>query len=273
MSKVKKYVQMLAQTDVQTIEKIKLYENEGRFNEHLDTNPAPFIPVDEHFEYIPKNIFKKIDYSLKRTFFIKPFMKEANKLFQTIVKGKENLDGLKSAIICSNHINKLDCMVIQNALKPKTVYFTAAEFNNMQGFVGDMMRAGRLLPMSRNFKAQKNFLLTTQKLLKKGKFVTFFPESAEWWCYEKPRPQNSGAYNIAVKNNVPVLPIFFTFNQTEESKKSPIGFKQFVVNILKPIYPDPKLSSKENITAMMAKCQEQWQETYDNFYNKKEVKN
>ena len=198
-------------------------------------------------------------------------MKEANKLFKTIIVGKENLKNLNSAIICSNHINKLDCMLIQNALKPKTVYFTAAEFNNMEGFVGDMMRAGRLLPMSRNYKAQKNFLLTIEKLFKKRKFVTFFPEGSEWWCYKKPRPQNSGAYNVAVKNNVPVLPIFFTFNETEESKSSPIGYKQFVINILKPIYPDPQLSSKDNIKSMMDNCKNQWQETYNNFYNKKEV--
>lgn len=269
--KIKKYLETLVSTNMETLEKIKEYEKEGRFNDHLDSNPEDYIPVDENYQYIPKNIFKKLSMAIKRLLFIKPLMKETNKLFNTIVNGKENIKGVKSAIICSNHVNKLDCLVIQNAFKPKTTYFTAAEFNNMNGFVGETMRAGRMLPMSSNLQAQKNFLKTTKNILKSNKFITFFPERAEWWCYEKPRPQFSGAYNIAVKNSVPVIPVFITFNQTDASRKSPLGIKQFVINILKPIYPKSELSLKENIAFMMENCKNQWEETYNNFYkiNKK----
>lgn len=269
MRKVDKYVNMLASTDLDTLEKIKKYEKEKRFNEHLDTNPAPYTPVDKNYQYIPKNIFKKIDRYLKRIFFISPFMKSTNKLLKTKVVGKENIKGIKSAIICSNHVNKLDCMAIKYALKPQKTYFTAAEFNNMKGFVGDMMRAGRMLPMSSNFDAKKNFLKTISTLLAKNNYVTFFPESAEWWCYEKPRPQLSGAYNIAIKNDVPVIPIFITFIETEASKKSESGLKQFVINILKPIYPNNLLPLKDNIAQMMENCKKQWEETYTTFYKKK----
>ena len=270
MKKVRKYVQMLASTEKETLDKIAEYESKGLLNEHLDTNPAPYKKVDENFEYLPKNIFKRAKLALQRFFFVGPLRRETNKLFQTIVNGRENLKGLRGAVICSNHVNKLDCMAIEHALKRK-IYFTAAEFNNMEGFVGDMMRAGRMLPMSSTFSGQKNFLNTLSKLLKKGCLVNFFPERAEWWCYKKPRPQHNGAYNVAVKNNVPVVPVFITFNETEDSKKSPLGFKQFVVNILKPIYPDENLSLKENVEKMMQNCETQWKETYKSFYKKKEV--
>ena len=30
----------------------------------------------------------------------------------------------------------------------------------------------------------------------------------QWWNYEKPRPQLRGAATLAVKNNVPILPVF-----------------------------------------------------------------
>ena len=120
--------------------------------------------------------------------------------------------------------------------------------------------------MSANFSAQKNFFDSVKKLLEKGNFITFFPERAEWWGYEKPRPHEKGAYHIAVKNNVPIVPIFITFRQTEDSKKRRHGIKQFVVNILTPIYPDDNLSDKENIDSMMKDCMEQYSKCYQEFY-------
>ena len=269
MNKIKQYVNMLAGTDEQTLNKIAEYEKEGKFNDHLDTNPAPYIPVTKDYKYLPKGIFAKTKRAFQTAFVINPFCRETNKLFATEVVGKENLKGIKSAIIVCNHVNKLDCMAVRYALSPRKTYFTAAEFNNMEGFLGDMMRAGGLLPMSTNFGAQKNFLKTTEQLLRGKNFITFFPERAEWWCYEKPRPQFDGAYKVAVQNNVPVLPVFITFRGTEESRKSPTGIKQFVVNILKPIYPSTKHTAKENVKVMKANCDEQWWQTYENFYYKK----
>lgn len=269
MGIIKKYVNMLASTDQQTLDKIKEYEKQGRFNDHLDTNPAPYIPVDKNFQYIPKNVFKKLDYFFKRLFIVNRVEKGANKLFQTEVIGKENIKGIKNAIVCCNHVNKLDCMVVRHALRPRKTYFTAAEFNNMKGFLGNMMRAGGLLPMSTNFSAQKNFFESVSKLLKNGNYITFFPERAEWWGYEKPRPHEKGAYHIAVRNSVPVIPVFITFRPTKDKAERENGIKQFVVNILKPIFPDGKISDKENIDAMMKNCIEQYNQCYEDFYNKK----
>ena len=265
-NKVKKYLKLLTSTDYATLEKIKQFEKEGKLNNHLDSNPESYLPVDEKFEYLPKNIFVRFDRFLKRKLFVDALMHETNKLFQTEVVGKENIKDIDCAIVCSNHINKLDSLAIQFALKPHKTYFTAAEFNNMSGFVGEMMRADRMLPMSSNIAAQRNFLKTISELMKKKCYVTFFPEGSEWWCYEKPRPQLNGAYNVAVKNGVPVIPIFITFKQTEASRKSPLGLKKFIINILKPIYPDSMLSLKQNIEQMKASCEKCWQETYNKFY-------
>ena len=269
MNKIKQYANMLAGTNQEMLDKIAEYEKAGKLNEHLDTNIAPYIPVTKDYKYLPTNIFAKIKRALQTAFVINPFCKEANKIFATEVVGKENIKGIKNAVVVCNHVNKLDCMAIRYALAPRKTYFTAAEFNNMQGFLGNMMRAGGLLPMSNNFSAQKNFLKTTEKLLQSKNFITFFPERAEWWCYLKPRPQFDGAYKIAIQNNVPVVPIFITFRGTEESRKSPLGIKQFVVHILKPIYASNKVTTKENIKQMKENCEEQWWQTYENFYHKK----
>ena len=272
MNKIKNLAEELASVDKTTLNKIEEYEREGRFNDHLDTNPAPYIPVDVNYQYLPQTIWQKLKRFFQRAFLVAPFRRYTNKkLFKTIVVGRQNLKGIKNAIIVSNHVNKLDSMAIEYALRHKRVYFTTAEFNNMQGFLGDMMRAGRILPMSENFAAQKNFFVATKRLLESGNYITYFPESAEWWLYEKPRPHKNGAYHMAVKNNVPVVPIFITFKPFSKEANR-LNLKQFVVNILEPIYLTPDLSSKDNENQMKQKAEAAWQKTYNEFYNKKEAR-
>lgn len=256
---------MLSATDDKTLDKISEYESMGRFNDHLEDSIAPYKAVSGNFEYLPKKTFKMF---LQKTFIVNPFCRYANKVFGTKVCGRENLKGLNGAIVCCNHINKLDCVAVQYALKPKKTYITAAEFNNMDSFLGDMMRLGGMLPMGESFAAMKNIDGVITKLLNEGNFILFYPERAEWWGYEKPRPLLNGAYHFAVKNNVPVLPLFITFNKTEASEKDRKGLKQFVVNIGKPLYPPTGISSAQKKEWLKNENYKTNCRIYENFYGR-----
>ncbi len=258
---------MLSATTPETLEKMKELEADGRFYDHPDGKLTPeYIAVDGKYKYVTHNPLKKSMHFFERLLVVNPFIRHTNKLFQTEVRGRENLKGIKSAIVCCNHVNKLDCTAITYALKGKKVYTTAAEFNNMCGFLGDMMRVGGMLPLSSNYHAMKNFDKAVTRLLKKGGFITFFPEGSEWWGYEKPRPQFIGAYKYAVKNNVPVLPLFITFKDTPASRASETGLKQFIVNILPPIYADKDLPRKQAARTMLSECETRWEQTYNEYY-------
>jgi len=265
--KLSEMVIQLSSVDDETLDKIEEYEKEGKFNEHLDAVLAPYTPVGADFEYIPKASLKHF---FQKKFIIKPFCNYANKLFKTEVVGRENLAALKGkgSIVCCNHVNKLDCVAVKYACRPHETYMTAAEFNNMEGFLGDMMRLGGMMPMGTSFSAQKNFDSAVGKILGDGGFVTFFPERAEWWGYEKPRPLLPGAYHYAVKFGVPVVPVFITFRETSASRADRKGLKQFVVNIAPPIYPDEKLDDAGKRKYLMDKNAEVWQKIYDDFYGR-----
>lgn len=266
MGLIRRYVSMLSATDEKTLDKIAELEEQKKFNEHAEDALLPYIPVDKNYEYLPKSIFKKVGYFFKRLFVVNRIKRRANKCFKTIVVGKENIKGIDNAVVCCNHVNKLDSMAICHALSPHKIYFTTAEFNNMKGFLGEMMRAGRILPMSQNIDAQKNFLKSVEELLATKNYVTFFPERAEWWCYKKPRPHEIGAYHIAKKYNVPIVPIFITFAETEASKASKTGLPQFVVNVLKPIYPNKNVG-REDANIMRGKCFDEFKKCYEKFYD------
>lgn len=262
----KQLAKMLSATNKETLEKISSLESENKLNEHVDAiDMSNLIPVDENYEYFPKKgRFKRF---LQRIFIVNPFMRYTNKkIFHTKVIGKENIKGIKKAIICSNHVNKLDCMAINYALRPKKVFTSAAPFNSFGGFLGDMMRVGGMIPMSDSFTAMKKFDATVKKLLDGNKFVTFFPERAEWWCYKKPRPLFSGAYKYAVKNDVPVIPVFITYTENAAHAADPTLPPDFVVNIGKPIYPDSSLAPKQRAEDLLSKNASAWQEIYASAY-------
>lgn len=264
---VKRYAKMLSATTPETLDHIAEYEAAGRFNDHPEGRLTPdYLGVDGDYKYLPRNPFRLLYNAFMRLIIVDPFKRYSNKLFKTEVRGRENLKGVKGAIICCNHVNKLDCMAIAHAVKGKRVYTTAAEFNNMSGFLGNMMRIGGMLPLSDNFSAMKNLDNAVKTLLKKGHRITFFPEGSEWWGYEKPRPQFIGAYKYAAKNDVPVIPVFITFRPTPASRADRAGLKQFVVNILPPIYRDKTLPNKQAAQQMKNECAALWEQTYSEFY-------
>ena len=59
------------------------------------------------------------------------------------------------------------------------------------------------------------FVKAVNTILNEKDFILIYPEKSLWWNYRKPKPLKNGAFNLAVKNNVPVLPIFITMTDTD----------------------------------------------------------
>ena len=88
------------------------------------------------------------------------------------------------------------------------------------------------------------------------------------WCnYRKPKPLKDGAFKIAARNNVPVIPVFITMQDSEIIGDDGFPVQEYIVNIEEPIYPDEKLSEKENANIMKDKNFEVWKKVYEEFYN------
>lgn len=262
----------LAETTPDVLEKIKVAEREGRFSDHLD--PIAYdecAPVDENFPYIPGPLLKLKYLWLKLTF-LNPFTENlCRKIFKAEITGQENLKGIKGAVYTCNHINKCDGLVMIWALKHsgnRRLQIMTADFNNRKDALGELMRADGIMPFKNTRGVIKAFGNAVSYYLKKGTGVLFFPEGSEWWCYEKPRPFMDGAFHYAVENNVPVVPAFITFTKTGEYFSNGIEKRKFTVHFLKPVFPDPALSKKENVKMMKQKdfdeCMEKYNEWYGN---------
>ncbi len=184
-------------------------------------------------------------------------------LYGAKVTGKENIKALKKqgAICICNHFSYLDNLFIRAAVGQYRSYFTVAPWNNKTGFAGRFLRAGGILPFSPNLAATRNLNDEIARLLGKGKIVNFYAEQAMWVNYQKPRPQKEGAFYYAIKNDVPVLPIFCTFQKSARGH-----IKKLRINILPPIPVDKSLPRRQE-TARLKECSEEaWKRCYEENY-------
>lgn len=249
-------------------------EEKGLFDVHVDpVNMDNVIKVDENFHYINKPLKERLRLFFERLFIVKPFIFYINKKFGTKVYGRKNLKGIKNAVLTCNHVDMFDCLAATKAVKGHKLFITAASFNNQRGFLGEMMRAGNMMPLSATHKGMRNFNEGIKHHLSNSHYVLFYPEQAMWWHYEKPRPFKNGAFHYAVKHNVPVIPLFITFKETKKKDKEGIPIKKFNLYIMEPIYPKSELSKNENIEYIKKLAYDMCVKKYEDFYQKKLVYN
>ena len=255
------------------LEKIEQSEREGVFDRHVDPIPRELvIPVTEKYRYISKRTLpEKIKYALEKFFIVKPFTVYENKaVLKTRYEGRENLHGLRAAVLTCNHVAKFDCLAVKYGARGHRTFVVAAPFNNMRGSLGEFMRAGDMLPMSETMAGLRNFNEAVKEVLEKRKdFLLVYPEGSMWWMYDKVRPYKDGAFVIAVKYNVPVVPQFITYREGKKVDEEGIREKYFTVHITPPIYPRAGLSRKENIEYLRKSAYEACRDVYEKEYGRK----
>lgn len=259
--------------------KIEEYERLGLWNKDVEDDPETKELLPNKVDYLNKKITSKL-----ATFF-------ANKLgqnfFEKMIKNKqliidkvvgiENFLNVKSgAILTCNHFNVCDNYAVWKAIQPYMgrkgrLYKVIREgnFTNAPEPFGFIMRHCNTLPLSSNIATMKKFMKAMEVLLARGEKILVYPEQAMWWNYRKPRPLQDGAFKIAISNNVPIIPVFITMEDSDILDGNGFFVQKYTVNFLPPIYPQKDLSRKENIANMKKTNYDLWVKTYEDFYRTK----
>ena len=259
------------------LKKIEILEQEGKFDVDAEDDPPTIVLTPENIDYLRKKMTSKI----KRIFanemgerFLDSLLKN-NKLIIKDVKGIENLQNIETgAMITCNHFNPFDSFTVEKVFKmsgkseSKRLYKVIREGNytNFPGLYGFFFRNCDTLPLSSNKRTMVNFMKAVDTLLQKGEFILIYPEQSLWWNYRKPKPLKHGAFKMAARNNVPVVPIFITMQDSDKIGEDGYPIQEYTVNIAEPIYPNEQLSYRENIEMMLNKNFEVWKNIYEDFY-------
>lgn len=262
---------------LEIIKEIEKLEREGKFDIDPEKDPPNIKLEVENVDYLNKKLSSKINNKIAK-FVGRKFMKkllEDKKLIIKEINGIENLDNIKGgAVLTCNHFNPFDSFAMEYlyeaSKKSKTseLYRVIKEGNytNFPGLYGFLFKNCNTLPLSSSVNTMQAFIDAVSSVLKNGDLVLIYPEQSLWWNYKKPKPLKTGGFKIAVKCNVPVVPVFITMTESDIIGDDGFNILEYHINVGKPIYQDESLTVKQNIENMKNKNYEVWKNIYEDFY-------
>ena len=253
------------------LDKIKEREKAGLFNEPVENDPEAPELLPEQVDYLRKKFSTKLKTRMANFLGDHYFLNLIKKDIMVIdgVEGEEHLSALANgAIVTCNHFSPFDNYIVFHCIRKylprKYLYKVIREGNytNFPGLYGFLFRYCNTLPLSRNRRTMINFMTAINTLLKRGETVLIYPEQEMWWNYKKPRPYKVGAFKIAHRAGVPVIPTFITMQDDKErvdGDNYPV--QRHTLHIMPPIYPEG-LTPEEMMEKTYEACKAKYEEVY-----------
>lgn len=217
--------------------------------------PLEFV-INENYEYVPKGKLFSFFSNLLYYGIAYPILKILTKIVYDLkIEGKENIRNLnKGAISVSNHVLVLDCAMIGLACGSKRIYYTTLKENFKIPFVRKLIKLLRAIPIPESIKNRGDFICEIENLLQENRIIHFYPEASLVPYYTEIRNFKNGAFDIAVKNEVPIVPMVFTFREPKGIRKIFKRKKDVTLKILEPIRSlENSLSKKDKVKELKEK--------------------
>ncbi len=216
-------------------------------------NETRKVKFDGDYDYKPRNIFFRMWAAFFRALAImvfNPFMVLYYNMWTYGAKNRKLLKD-KKCIITSNHCSYLDNLSIgTNLFCWRKIYFATLDRNIKRPMIGFFLRSLGGIPIpSNSISGMKKFNEDVSEIIQKGHPVLYNPEGSMWPLYREIRPFKRGAFAMAVKNDVPVLPLVVLFKR----KKKKNGKFKYYLNfaMCQPIYPDNTIPDEKSRSEKM----------------------
>lgn len=169
------------------------------------------------------------------------------KKYRIKIVGKENIKKnkkyfKKGLITVSNHVFRWDFLTIMNAFRFKHFFLPVKKEQVLTKDKVFIRNVGGI-PIPDNISGLVKFYKAFDEINSKGIYIHYFPEASRWDYYQPIRPFKIGAFKMAYKYDVPVLPMAFSYRENKKDKNKPF----ITLNIGKPIFIDKGLEKDEAI--------------------------
>ena len=253
------------------LDKISEKEKAGLFNDPVENDPEAPELLPDGVDYLCEKCSSKIKRRVANFIADHYFLGLIKKDIMVIdgVEGEENLSALKDgAVVTCNHFSPMDNYILFHCLRKylprKYLYKVIREGNytNFPGLYGFFFRHCNTLPLSRNRRTMINFMTAINTLLKRGETILIYPEQEMWWNYKKPRPYKVGAFKMAHRAGVPVVPAFITM-QDDPERLDGDGYpvQRHVVHFMPAVYPEG-LTPEQMMEKTYEACKQKYEEVY-----------
>lgn len=262
---------------LELLRRIAELEKSQKWHIDVEDDPETFPLMPDDVDYLNEKLSSRIKTKIANIAATRFFDKMIARRQMIIkeIRGIENFNAVSGGrIVTCNHFSICDNYAVWMALRDhmdgRMLYKVIREGNytNPPKPFGLFMRHCNTLPLSSQTATMKKFLKAVKLLLSRGETILIYPEQSMWWNYRKPKPMQDGAFSLAVRNQVPVVPIFITMEDSDTLDDDGFFVQEYTVNILPAIYPDPTLSGVEAREKMKEENYAAWVKTYEDFYRK-----
>ncbi|MHB8962145.1 MAG: lysophospholipid acyltransferase family protein [Saccharofermentanales bacterium] len=176
-----------------------------------------------------------------------PIMSTFNYIFMGLhIKGRENMDGIRSGVVVCNHIHPLDATMAACGSVPHRLNVAVLNKNMEKPIAGKIVTIFGT-PVGVNLSGHKRFIERTTMRLMAGEWFLVFPEG-EMILYDNTiRPFKHGAFLLAYKADVPVLPMVLVQRPVSGIRSFLRNKPLFTLKIGNPVMPLKGLDEKQNI--------------------------
>ncbi|MCQ2192983.1 MAG: 1-acyl-sn-glycerol-3-phosphate acyltransferase [Paludibacteraceae bacterium] len=177
------------------------------------------------------------------------------------LKGKENITKNKhlfknGAMTVCNHVFRWDMSGVFTAIGWRQLRFPIWR-GQMAGKDARRMHTMGGIPIPASVSDMKKFYEALDYYHQKGYWIHFFAEESRWEFYTPIRPFKKGAFNFAMRLNVPIIPMAYSYRERTGILKW-FGKEACVtLNVGEPILPNPEITDKRaQIDDMRRRCHE-----------------
>lgn len=217
------------------------------------------IVFDEHYPYVDESKGFLLRRALFRCVVVCVALPVVRIRLGLVIRGKENRkkyrDLLSGGLVTvSNHVHMWDFLAVIRAMLSRKPAFLSWG-RNINGEYGTAMRLLGGIPIpTKNMRAVHAFGNDVKRMLKEGNWLHVYPEGSMWEFYQPIRPFKDGAFYLAYKAGVPVLPMAFSFREPKGFWK--LFYKQafLTLNIGEPLTFNPDLSPSEAVEEMTVRA-------------------
>ena len=217
---------------------------------------------DGKYQYVEKSNKFKFKVFLTRVALYLIVFPLARIRFGLKIYGRKNLKKnkkiLKQGVVSvSNHVHFWDYIFVMKAIRPfKSNLLAWAE--NVNDKTGDLVRLVGGIPIpDRSVRGKISFLNSVKSLIKGGGWLHVYSEGSMWEYYAPIRPFKTGAANLAIRCDRPILPLGFSYREPGKIRKK--WFKQLAcinLTIGEPIYANKELDKGEQLRDLTKRSHE-----------------
>lgn len=180
-------------------------------------------------------------------------------LFGMRIEGREHLKELggRGVVTISNHIHPMDCTMLSVALRWRRIYYVSIEANFRIPVIRHLIRMFGAVPLPTQSHTMRELFQAMSECLQRGAYVQMYPEGVMVPYDNTLRPFRNGAFRLAVRNGVPILPVVILQQRPASGwyrlyKRKPC----LTLKILPPIEADASLGKREAADVLKERCRQ-----------------